>query len=197
MDMDGRADNVVTAGAAGLSAMLPVVRWGEMAPEGGVCAMTAEQHARLDELERRLHEAAEADGKRAHQELGLNEDVASHEHFFFPGLYVRVMHLKAGSVATSLMHGREHPYTILKGSFVVSDGGGPGRIVRAGYLGRTLPGTRRAVIALEDVTWATFHVNPGDSRDLDEIMREHTVPYVNRLLPVADEKDELNDGGVA
>ena len=193
--MDGRADNVVTAGAAGLSAMLPVVRWGEMAPEGAVCAMTEEQHARLDELEVWIKQQAEANGQEAHEALGLNQAVGVHEHHFFPGLYVRVMHLRAGSVATSLMHGREHPFAIMSGTVSVWNGADGAKILRAPYIGRTLPGTRRALYMVTDVTWVTFHLNPGNFRNPEDIMREHIIPHENPLLGAGSGDDECNEGG--
>lgn len=159
-----------------------LTRWGDRAPEGGVCETTPEQHARLDELERLLTNIAAANGQKANEPLGLNSACADHEHLFFPGMYVRVMHMRPGSVATSVIHAREHPFSILQGEFVVWDGGEGSRIIRAPYIGRTLPGTRRAVIALTPVAWATYHVNPSDTRDFEQIFKEHTILHTNPLL---------------
>lgn len=160
---------------------LRVVPWDERAPAGARCDTPEEAHERMDELEEMLAKANVEKGKPAYHEHGLIPGCAEHEHLFFPGMYVRVMHLHAGVVATSMIHAFEHPFAILQGEFVVWDGLEGPRIIRAPYIGRTLPGTRRAVMALTDVVWATFHTT--DSRDPEQIVREITLPRTNPRLP--------------
>ena len=160
---------------------LRVVPWEERAPAGARCDTPEEAHERMDELEEMLARVNIAEGKPAYYPNGNMGDCADHEHLFFPGIYVRIMHMHAGKVATSLMHAVEHPFVILKGDVVVWDGLDGPRILRAPYVGRTLPGTRRVVMALTEITWVTFHQT--DKTDIGDIKDEITLLRTNPRLP--------------
>lgn len=91
-------------------------------------------------------------------------------HRFTPGLYIREIHMKAGTVLTSKIHRTEHPFTISKGRCLVLLRGGETRELAAPYTGITKPNTRRVLLILEDTIWTTYHVlEPGEEGDLDKI----------------------------
>lgn len=93
-------------------------------------------------------------------------------HLFTPGLYTREIFIPAGTLATTRIHLREHPFTLLKGEVSVWTLETGWTRVRAPHLGITPPGTRRLLLAHEDSVWVTFHAT--DKTDPDEIAREVT-----------------------
>jgi hypothetical protein len=110
------------------------------------------------------------------------------EHRFTPGLYIREIFIPAGTLLTSMEHRKEHPFVISQGRIeVVSETEGS-VIYEAPYTGITQPGTRRALHALTDVVWTTFHVT--DETDIEKIVAEITAPHVNPLLPNYDPAKE-------
>ena len=111
-------------------------------------------------------------------------------HLFTPGLYVRQMSVPAGTLITSVEHKTEHPFVLLQGSLdVISD---TERIhYEAPCVGITLPGTKRLAYIIEDVVWITFHANPLDISDPDEICENICVPLSNPLLSKEDPRVEL------
>lgn len=102
-------------------------------------------------------------------------------HRFAPGVYCREIHIPAGVMATSAVHKSTHLFTISQGRIrVISETEGAVEYA-APYTGITEPGTRRMVLALEDVVWTTYH--PTEKTDLAEIAEEILAPCPNPLLP--------------
>lgn len=89
-------------------------------------------------------------------------------HYFVPGMYAREMFIPAGVLVTSKVHKTRHIYVVLKGELAVYDGDGI-KLVTAGAMGVTEPGTRRVGLAFQDTVWVTFHANPDDESDLEVI----------------------------
>ncbi len=102
-------------------------------------------------------------------------------HRFTPGLYIREISIPAGTLLTSALHWTEHPFVISKGRIeVVSET--EGRVVyEAPHTGITKPGTRRALYALTDTIWTTFHAT--DETDVEKICATILGPHENPLLP--------------
>lgn len=95
------------------------------------------------------------------------------EHFFANGMYARKLFRPAGTLIVGKVHKHEHLYMLMFGRLqVTSDEGvremGPGEIIVS------KPGTKRAVLALEDSCAVTVHRT--ESKDLDEIEREIIEP---------------------
>jgi hypothetical protein len=88
------------------------------------------------------------------------------EHLFAPGMYVRVLHMPAGSVIVSKIHKTEHFCLAVNGRALVRVGEGIEEVVGPKLM-RTLPGTQRALCILEDATWITFH--PTEETNLEAI----------------------------
>lgn len=94
-------------------------------------------------------------------------------HRWTPGLYIREIHIPAGTLATSMEHKTEHPFVIAAGVVEVVDSHGQAAILQAPHTGITLPGTKRALRALTDVVWITFHVT--NKTDVEEIAADILV----------------------
>jgi hypothetical protein len=111
-------------------------------------------------------------------------------HVFTEGLYTREIFMPAGSLVTSKIHKTEHPFVLSKGKLLVCIDKGEWVEMVAPYTGVTKPGTRRVAYIIEDTIWTTFHANPDDLTDLEEIenliIEEHENPLldnVKNLLP--------------
>jgi len=92
-------------------------------------------------------------------------------HRFTDEIYIREIFNPAGALITTKVHKIEHPFVIMSGrisTFVPEDGG---RIEHhAGpYMGITKAGTRRVILVHEDTVFITFHPNPTNTRDLNEL----------------------------
>ena len=126
---------------------------------------------------------AEADAmNRLEEAVSKAEPIAAPlVHSFTPGIYIRQIFIPAGCVATSRVHKTEHHFIILKGVIVVKSGF-EDVTYRAPFIGITAPGTRRALVALEDTVWATVHANPDDITDPDVIVEMISDPPDNPLI---------------
>jgi hypothetical protein len=96
-------------------------------------------------------------------------------HRWTPGLYIREILIPAGTIATSMEHRTEHPFVLSSGVVEVVDSHGNAQLLQAPHTGITLPGTKRALRALTDVVWTTFHVT--DKQDVEEIAADILVPH--------------------
>lgn len=100
-------------------------------------------------------------------------------HRFTPGLYIREIFMRKGSIVASKIHKTEHPFVISKGDVSVwSDETGVERLA-APYTGITKPGTRRALMMHEDTIWTTFH--PTKETDLEKLEAELIEPHAVAL----------------
>lgn len=115
--------------------------------------------------------------------IGLSEDFPVEcpvQHDFADGMYIRTIHIPAGTLLTSMTHLTKHPFVITKGVVDVIDVSG--KVVRliAPHLGMTLAGTRRILNTITDVVWTTFHAT--DITDPDQWLAENTF-VENQNLP--------------
>ena len=103
---------------------------------------------------------------------------------FTDGLYIREIHIPKDTMMTSMVHKTEHPFVISKGSIMVTSDN-EGRVVyEAPYTGITKPNTRRALKALTDVIWTTFHVT--EETDVEKIAEQILEPKdMSKLIKTA------------
>ena len=89
------------------------------------------------------------------------------EHQFAGSMYVRTVHMPAGTLCVTCVHKHEHPYFVTSGrATVLTD---DGRIeLEAGHRGITPANTQRVLYVHEDCTWTTVHT-VEDERDLESI----------------------------
>lgn len=94
-------------------------------------------------------------------------------------LYGRSIFIPRGTVLSSRIHLHQHQFIISKGLISVYDETtGEKKLLAAPFHGITEPGTRRALHALQDTIWTTFHIT--DSNDPDEIVEEVSRDSPNR-----------------
>tara|TARA_R110002020_G_scaffold21429_5_gene72808 strand:- start:5790 stop:6323 length:534 start_codon:yes stop_codon:yes gene_type:complete len=91
------------------------------------------------------------------------------KHTFSDGFYVRELTVPPNVVATGRLHKYDHPSFILRGTIrIITEDGGLKEIVGPeSYMG--LRGTKRAFFTLTEVVWATVHLNPKNTTDIDEL----------------------------
>jgi hypothetical protein len=101
-------------------------------------------------------------------------------HRFTEGLYIREIHVPAGTVFTSRTHKTQHPFVISKGTCDIVDEKGNITRVSAPHTGITEIGTRRVFAVYEDLVLTCFH--PTTLTDPDEFVELNTT-MDNELLP--------------
>ncbi len=95
------------------------------------------------------------------------------EHHFAPGVYMRQMNAKAGTLVVSKMHRTEHMNILLSGSLTVATENGI-ELLKAPVVLKSMPGTKRIGYFHEDSTWITVH--PTNETDLNLIEQQVIVP---------------------
>lgn len=95
------------------------------------------------------------------------------EHHFAPGVYMRQMNAKAGTLVVSKMHRTEHMNILLTGALTVATEDGIAYL-KAPVILKSMPGTKRIGYFHEDSSWITVH--PTQSTDLEEIEQQVIVP---------------------
>ena len=95
------------------------------------------------------------------------------DHHFAPGVYMRQMNAKAGTLVVSKMHRTEHMNILLTGSLTVATENGI-ELLKAPLVIKSMPGTKRIGYFHEDSSWITVH--PTQTADLDLIEQQVIVP---------------------
>ena len=103
-------------------------------------------------------------------------------HLYADGMYCRPLARPAGCLIVGKVHRREHFYIVAKGRVQVTNGEGAAVVYEAGDVIVSKPGTKRAVLALEDSICMTVHQNPTGGTDLDAIERELIEPDETALF---------------
>lgn len=98
---------------------------------------------------------------------------------FAPGIAAREMFIPAGTILTGAVHKTEHLNIISAGRILVTTDEGPREIV-APHTMTSLPGTKRAGVAMEDTVWTTIHAT--DERDPDKLVALLTESTAAELL---------------
>lgn len=124
------------------------------------------------------------------QEVDCDEGL---DHQFAPGVYMRTLNIKQGTLIIGKIHKHEHPNILSKGEvLVLTESGGVEHLT--GPVQMISPaGTKRAVYALQDTVWTTIHLT--DETDLKKIEDKVIAPsfdaYQNFLLENSMNKDQL------
>jgi hypothetical protein len=89
-------------------------------------------------------------------------------HKFTDGIYIREIHIPAGTYIVGKIHKHSHPNFLMSGIVdVVTELGcerleGPLSMISP-------PGTKRALRSITDLVWITVHHNPTNTQDLAEL----------------------------
>ena len=105
------------------------------------------------------------------------------DHDFCKGIYARTVHIPGGTVLTGAIHKDECFFLVRSGSILITTDGDPIK-AEAGFMSITKPETKRAGYALVDTVVTTFHSNPDELRDPEEIWDEFTIPAPDNLIEV-------------
>ena len=95
------------------------------------------------------------------------------EHLFAGGMYCRILPRPTGCLIVGKVHKKEHFYMVIKGCVQVTTDEGMQEI-RAPKVLISKPGTKRAVLAMEDSICLTVH--RADSTTVDEVEEELVEP---------------------
>lgn len=88
-------------------------------------------------------------------------------HKFAEGVYVREISIPKGYVLTGKIHKHSHPNFLMKGEVIVVTESGGQEHLKAPLSIISQPGTKRAILALEDTVWITVHAT--NETDLEKI----------------------------
>jgi len=103
-------------------------------------------------------------------------------HYFADGMYCRELTQPAGTLVVGKVHKREHFYIVTKGSVQVAMDEGV-KIFTAPTVIVSKPGTKRAILALEDAVYVTVHRT--NKKNLDKIEKELIEPDPKALFDSA------------
>ena len=107
------------------------------------------------------------------------------EHDFCHGVYARTIHLKQGICLVGEIHRNECFFVVRSGNLAVTTNEGA-VVVGAGFQSVTTPGQKRLGIALTDCVVTTYHANPKELRNPDEIKEYYTVMAPKDVLEMID-----------
>ena len=97
------------------------------------------------------------------------------KHFFAGGMYCRWLWRPKDCLIVGKVHLKEHFYFVVSGKVLVTTDAGV-RMIEGPELVVSSPGTKRAVLALEDSLCVTFHKLETETEDLDLIESELIEP---------------------
>jgi hypothetical protein len=106
-------------------------------------------------------------------------------HYFAPGVYLREMSIPAATYVSGVEHTTENLIVVSMGRLQIITESGT-REVAAGETMTCLPGTRNAVVALEDSRWINVFANPTNETDPDKLVSILTTAKASELLGGAD-----------
>jgi hypothetical protein len=110
--------------------------------------------------------SVEASGGGATSQL---DELMPLKHLFAPGAYGRQITVPAGHWVIGKIHKHAHLNFVMKGRCVVLTEEGP-MVIQAPFSFVSSVGTKRVVLALEELVWATVHLT--DKTDLEQIEDE-------------------------
>ncbi len=111
-------------------------------------------------------------------------------HHFAPGIYMREMRIKKGTLLTGKIHKTEH-LCVLNGDIVIASEDGKGRFT--GYLTfLSKPGVKRIGYAHEDTVFTTVHAIEGtDIAELEAALAVDSFEEYDRFLLEAEQQGVL------
>ena len=91
------------------------------------------------------------------------------KHSFCDGMYVREIKIPKDTILTGKIHKHEHPNFLMSGTVMVITESGGEEILHGPLSMISEAGTKRALYAVTDLVWITIHLNPKNTRDLEEL----------------------------
>lgn len=107
-------------------------------------------------------------------------------HEFIGGIYARTMFMRKGIIATSKCHLVKHRVIVSFGKIaVVTDRIQEIIVAPCSFI--TYPGTKRALLALEDTVWTTYHET--DCQDVETLENTLVVDSYDDYLALTSGRD--------
>lgn len=128
--------------------------------------------------------------KEQHRLSQMPQGDYKEHHTFTPGIYARQVTMPMGHEIISKIHKTEHQFCILKGSARIYTEDGGFITLSAPYHGITYPGTRRALLILEECIWITFHPILSEEQPEDD-SKESILRAVDKIAERIIEKREI------
>lgn len=97
-----------------------------------------------------------------------NSDELPLTHSFSEGIYIREIFIKKGMFAIGKVHKLNHTFFLMKGKMLLHSERGVEEI-EAPYYGNSSAGTKRFVIALEDMVFVNVFPNPNNIKEIDKL----------------------------
>lgn len=116
------------------------------------------------------------------------------EHFFVPGMYCRKVIHKAGVLVVGKVHKQPHFFVCISGEIAVWSENGT-RVLKAGDVVESTPGTKRVAFALTDAIAMTVHKT--DKTELDDIEDELIEPDESAMFDAENELRQAVIEGIA
>lgn len=114
-----------------------------------------------------------------------HEECCPVTHHFAPGLYAREIWLPKGVIVVGKIHKHSHINTISVGEVVVATEFGLSRL-KGPHTFISEAGAKRAVVALSDTIWTTYHVT--EETDVEKIEEEIIAKSYADLVSLEDFK---------
>lgn len=121
-------------------------------------------------------------------------------HHFSDHVYVREIHMPAGSIVIGKIHKTKHLNIIIKGCVTLHNEDGSKEMLRGPLTFESLPGVQKVLYIHEDTIWSTIHMT--ENRDMEslenEIIEADDYPRFNRtlerigILKAAKDENEAN-----
>ena len=105
------------------------------------------------------------------------------DHQFAHGIYARSITIPAGVMLTGAVHKDECFFIVRTGRILLTTDDEPIE-AKAGFMVASKAGSKRLGYALEDTTVTTFHANPDELRDPDDLWDHITVAPPGDLLDI-------------
>lgn len=103
------------------------------------------------------------------------------QHYFADGMYVRNLPIPADTVVVGKIHRHQHMVALIKGTARINTDKGM-ETISAPHIWRSEPGAKRALVTLTDCEFMTMHLNPTNTRDLDEIEADVIEPEAPKMI---------------
>ena len=111
------------------------------------------------------------------------------DHQFVNGLYARSVTVPSGVMLTGAVHKDECFFIVRTGRMLITTDDDPIE-AKAGFMAASKAGSKRIGYALEDTTVTTFHANPQELREPDDLWDYITVPAPVDLIEML-KREEL------
>ena len=97
-------------------------------------------------------------------------------HRFAPGIYLREIFMPANMIVIGMIHKTEHFNVLLKGCCDIVHADGSRERLTAPMTFVSGAGVQKVLHILEDTVWQTIHLNPAESRDIDQLEHDLVEP---------------------